>query len=292
MHTHVCQIWIGIGCKLYRVYVRDRGIAHGARLGAGSDSGQRNIHKAHDMQTYDLDDGYGGAAKLGLIVLSTDETLENEARQVLAGRAVSLVHARIRAEADVTPEALKMMEKRLPEAAQLLPQGLKAVGYACTSASTVIGPERVAELVQDSHPEAAVSDPISAVMAGLHALKAKRIAFVSPYVKEVTAPMRALLSANGFEAVSEFSFAEREDRKVARISEQSTLEAIENVSKISECDAVFASCTNLRTFGILEEAEQRAGCPVISSNQALLWHLLKLAGLKSEGWGPGALFKQ
>jgi maleate isomerase len=102
----------------------------------------------------------------------------------------------------VTPEALKMMEKRLPEVAQLLPQGLKAVGYACTSASTVIGPARVAELVQDSHPEAAVSDPISAVMAGLHALKAKRIAFVSPYVKEVTAPMRALLSANGFEAVS------------------------------------------------------------------------------------------
>ena len=66
------------------------------------------------MQTYDLDDGYGGAAKLGLIVLSTDETLENEARQVLAGRAVSLVHARIRAEADVTPEASENDGKKAP----------------------------------------------------------------------------------------------------------------------------------------------------------------------------------
>jgi maleate isomerase len=243
------------------------------------------------MQQFDLDQGYGGAAKLGLIVLSSDETLENEARHVLAGRDVSLVHARIKAEADVTPEALKMMEKRLPEVAQLLPEGLKAVGYACTSASTVIGPQRVAELVRQSHPDAAVSDPITAVMAGLHALKAKRIGFVSPYVKDVTAPMRALLAQNGFEAVSEVSFEESEDKKVARISEKSTLEAIESAAKISDCDAVFASCTNLRSFGILEEAERRAGCPVISSNQALLWHLLKLAGLHAGGWGPGALNK-
>ncbi|MCW1956370.1 aspartate/glutamate racemase family protein [uncultured Lentibacter sp.] len=241
------------------------------------------------MQAYDLDQGYGGAAKLGLIVLSTDETLENEARQVLAGRAVSLVHARIKAEADVTPDALKMMEKRLPEVARLLPEGLKAVGYACTSASTVIGPQRVAELVRQSHPEAAVSDPITAVMAGLGALKAKRIGFVSPYVKEVTAPMRRLLAQNGFEAVSEVSFEQSEDRKVARISERSTLEAIETAAKMAECDAVFASCTNLRSFGILDEAERRAGCPVISSNQALLWHLLKLAGLSCEGGGPGKL---
>lgn len=243
------------------------------------------------MQNYDLDQGFGGTAKLGLIVLSTDETLENEARQVLSGHSVSLLHARIRAEADVTPEALKMMEARLPEAAALLPEGMRAVGYACTSASTVIGPARVAELVRMQHPEAAVSDPISAVISGLKALKARRIAFVSPYVKEVTAPMRALLEANGFEAVSELSFDQGEDKKVARIAEANTLQAIEEAAKSGQVDAVFASCTNLRTFGILEEAEARAGCPVISSNQALLWHMLKLADVEAKGWGPGQLFK-
>jgi len=101
--------------------------------------------------------------------------------------------------------------------------------------------------------------------------------------------MRRLLAQNGFEAVSEVSFEQSEDRKVARISERSTLEAIETAAKMAECDAVFASCTNLRSFGILDEAERRAGCPVISSNQALLWHLLKLAGLSCEGGGPGKL---
>ncbi|MCV2891507.1 Asp/Glu racemase [Lentibacter sp. XHP0401] len=243
------------------------------------------------MQDYELDQGYGGAAKLGLIVLSTDETLENEARQVLAGQDVSLVHTRIRAEADVTPERLKMMETRLPEAAALLPEGLTAVGYACTSASTVIGPARVTELVRMSHPEAAVSDPISAVMSGLKALKAKRIGFVSPYVKELTAPMRVFLGAAGFETVSELSFDLSEDRMVARIDEKSALQAIEKASESSDVDAIFVSCTNLRTFGILEEAERRIGRPVISSNQALMWHMLRLAGVEAKGWGPGQLFK-
>ncbi|WP_439109346.1 maleate cis-trans isomerase family protein [Lentibacter sp.] len=243
------------------------------------------------MPNYVLDQGFGGAAKLGLIVLSTDETLESEARQVLAGRDVSLVHARIAAEADVTPKTLKMMEERLPDVAALLPEGLAAVGYACTSASTVIGPARVAELVGRSHPRAAVTDPISAVMAALKALKAKKIGFVSPYVKEVTAPMRELLGEAGFETVSELSFNVAEDKKVARIAEISTLEAIESIAKSNACDAIFASCTNLRTFGILAEAERRAGCPVISSNQALIWHLLKLAQVDASGWGPGALFE-
>lgn len=243
------------------------------------------------MPNYVLDQGFGGSAKLGLIVLSTDETLENEARRVLAGRDVSLVHARIAAETDVTPKALKLMEDRLPAVAELLPEGLAAVGYACTSASTVIGPARVAELVGQNHPNVAVTDPISAVIMALNALKAKKIAFVSPYVKDVTEPMRELLGAAGFETVSELSFNLSEDRKVARIAEANTLDAIENVAKSGGCDAVFASCTNLRTFGILQEAERRAGCPVISSNQALIWHLLKLAKLEAKGWGPGALFR-
>lgn len=239
---------------------------------------------------YETDDGFGGLRKLGLIVLTTDETLENEARAVLAGRDVSLVHARIRAEAEVSVSDLARMEARLPEAAALLPSGMRAVGYACTSASTVIGPERVADLVRGAHPDAAVTDPITAVMAGLKALNANKIAFVSPYVSEVTAPMRSLLAAHGFETASEVSFGEAEDRVVARIAERSTLEAIREAVQKTPCDAVFVSCTNLRSFSILEQAEAELGVPVVSSNQALIWHLLRCGGIDAKGWGPGRLF--
>ncbi|MBU2980830.1 aspartate/glutamate racemase family protein [Lentibacter algarum] len=230
------------------------------------------------------------ATKLGLIVLSTDETLENEARQVLAGRDVRLVHTRIMAEPEVTPAALEKMKNRLPAATELLPIGLDAIGYACTSAATVIGPGRVAELVQKRHVGAQVSNPITAVMAALSALNARKIALVTPYVKEVNAPMKALLRDNHFSIVSEGAFEQSDDKTVAQISETSTLKAIVEVAN-SECDAVFVSCTNLRSFGIIEQAERAVGRPVVSSNQALLWHMLRLSKVQSTGWGPGQLFK-
>ncbi|MDR9483933.1 MAG: Asp/Glu racemase [Sediminimonas sp.] len=241
-------------------------------------------------QAFETDGGFGTLARLGLIVLSTDESLENEARLVLGDRAVSMMHTRIPAEEDVTPDALRMMENRLPEAARLLPQGQDAIGYGCTSASTVIGPERVAELVRGHHPGAQVSNPISAVIAALRALEVGRIAYVSPYVPSVTAPMRVYLETQGITTVIEDSFAEGDDRTVAHIAEKSSKIMVLDAIAKAKVEAVFVSCTNLRTFGIIDEVERETGLPVVSSNQALLWHMLRLAGVDARGWGPGRLF--
>ena len=243
------------------------------------------------MMDYQLDEGTGGGNRLGLIVLSTDETLEYEARQVVAGQAANLMHARIPSKASVTPEDLETMANDMTATAALLPDDLRAVAYACTSGATVIGPDRVAALVGQSHPGVPVTNPMSAVIAALHHLGAKRIAMVTPYLASVTAPMRAYLAEHGIETVSEQSFGEQEDRKVARIAEASTrAAALRAVADAPDADAVFMSCTNLRTFGILESLEEELNRPVVSSNSALIWHLLHIAGMQAPGWGPGRLY--
>jgi maleate isomerase len=241
---------------------------------------------------YDLDQGAGAGLRLGLIVLSTDETLEFEARQVIAGRDVNLLHARIPAQAHVTPEDLATMAGEMTGTAARLPHGLNAAAYACTSGATIIGPERVEALVQEAHPGVPVTNPMSATIAALNALGARRIALVTPYVASVTAPMRAHLARHGLETVSEVSFGQHEDRTVARITEESTLTAMRAAVEAAggAADAVFASCTNLRSFGIIERAEAEFGLPVISSNSALIWHLLTCAGEPALGWGPGRLY--
>ena len=96
---------------------------------------------------YDLDGGAGSGLRLGMIVLSTDETVEYEARMALAGRDVNLLHARIPAQADVTPEDLARMAPEMTRTAALLPRGLQAVAYACTSGATIIGSDEVARLI-------------------------------------------------------------------------------------------------------------------------------------------------
>jgi maleate isomerase len=241
---------------------------------------------------YELDQGFAAENALGLIVLKTDETMEVELRDVFAAANIACYHTRIPSHALVTPKTLAQMEKDLPETAGMLPPGVRfgAIGYGCTSGATVIGPDNVAAAVGQHHPDAKVTDPISAVMAGLRALNARKIGLLTPYVPDVTAEMQALLESEGFEITALGAFGQSEDRLIARISEASTLAAIQEIGA-SDCDAVFASCTNLRSFGILEQAEQRIGKPVVSSNLALGWHMLKLAGVETRGCGPGRLFQ-
>ena len=62
------------------------------------------------------------------------------------------------------------------------------------------------------------------------------------------------------------------------------------LAALQGCDGVFVSCTNLRCAGIISEAEVALGKPVFSSNQTLLWHMLELAGVASDGIASDRLF--
>lgn len=239
---------------------------------------------------YDLDLGAGQGTRLGLIVLATDETLEWEVRGTLARHDLNLLHARIPARADVTPEDLRSMAPEMTRTAALLPRDLSVVGYGCTSASAIIGAAEVSRLIQEAHPGTPVTNPLGGVVAALRALGATRVAMVTPYVAEVSAPMRRALADHGIDVVAAVSFDQHEDWTVARIAEASTQAAMLEVGRAPGVQAIFTSCTNLRTFNVIEPVEAVLGLPVVSSNQALLWDMLRLAGVAARGWGPGRLF--
>ena len=58
-----------------------------------------------------------------------------------------------------------------------------------------------------------------------------------------------------------------------------------------EADAIFLSCGGIRSLEVVEEIEQAAGKPVITSNQAQFWSCLRRAGIKDELSGFGQIFK-
>ncbi len=241
---------------------------------------------------FEVDPACDARVSLGLIILQPDETLENELRFVFPDPSVALYHSRIPSQPSVTKETLLMMEKDLPTAAGLLPKNVSfgAIAYACTSGATMIGQHVIRSKIQEHHPNVPVTDPITGAIAGFKALGVKKLGFLTPYVPEVSSSMRQLLEDNDLQ-VSEFgSFEQEQENVVARISESSTLDAIVQVGAASDCEAVFVSCTNLRTFGVLAEAEEILGKPVISSNLAIVWHLMRLAGIEGRISAPGQLF--
>ena len=239
---------------------------------------------------FSTDGGFGTRATIGLIVLESDQTLEMEARAI-AVDGVSWYHARIENEMEVTPTTLTDMQARLPVAAGLLPRdfGFDAIGYGCTSAATLIGEAGVTEGIRTAHPGMACTNPISAAVDAFAALDARRVAVITPYTAEVTAPIVEHFATSGLEVTAVGSFLESSDLVVARITEQSIAEAVRSMTASSECDAVFVSCTSLRTFGIIDSLEAELGVPVVSSNLALLWRLLRLAGITDQLAGYGAL---
>ncbi|MGB0507067.1 MAG: maleate cis-trans isomerase family protein, partial [Pikeienuella sp.] len=191
-----------------------------------------------------------------------------------------------------TPETLAKMEANLPASLAMLPSQpqFDVIGYGCTSGAVVIGPERICEIIETERPGAKATNPISAVMDACRALDATRIGLVTPYSLEVSQRMMDVLKANGFEIAAFGSFEEEKDSVVARMAESTTLQAVLDIGSASEVEVVFASCTNLRAFGIIEEAEAKLGKPVISSNLALSWRMLRLAGV-TDASGPGRLFQ-
>lgn len=243
--------------------------------------------------SFDLGPPIGHRANFGLIVLRTDETIEQEARRVLQGEGVAHYISRIPCQTDITMEGLALMEAELPHAAGLLPatHPYDVIGYACTSGATRIGPDRVAEGVRAGIRAHAVTDPLTATIAACRALGISRLGFVTPYLPEVSDAMRAALTRAGLTIAGFGSMEESSDERVARIEAHSLREAILQVAALEPCDAVFLACTNLRALSIIAETEAELGKPVLTSNQALLWHMMVLAGLPTELLPFGALMQ-
>ncbi|MBL4807496.1 MAG: Asp/Glu racemase, partial [Rhodobacteraceae bacterium] len=124
------------------------------------------------------------------------------------------------------------------------------------------------------------------------ALGARRLGFITPYLPEVSAQMRLVLEQAGFEIVAFGSFEESDDRMVARITEGTIIAAAEYVAKQAPCDAIVISCTNLRCLRIIPQIEVSTGIPVISSNQALGWYMLRLSGVDRQLPDIGKLFSR
>lgn len=240
---------------------------------------------------YETDDGAARRAALGLIVLQVDEVVEADFRSLLDLTGVRLLHSRIPSGADLTAETIPRMKAALTAAAALLPAAaeLDAIGYACTSGAAMLGEAAVEGLIAAAHPGVRVTTPLAAVKAACRSLGIGRLGLVSPYVAAVSDSLRAALEESGIAVTAAGSFEQQEERLVARITPLSVHNALIEIGARDECDAVFASCTNLRAVEAIADAEQELGKPVFASNQVLAWHLLRLAGLQDQLPGAGAL---
>jgi maleate isomerase len=249
-------------------------------------------HDAYTKLDFALDAGIARRAAIGLVVLATDHTIEHEWRQLLRQPGVAFYESRLENSPDITPARLVEIEARIAPAVSLLLPGepLHVAAFGCTSASMVIGEERVFARIREARPDIACTTPITAAVAALKALQTPRIALLTPYIRSINDFMRDYIEARGIAVTRIASFEHADDNEVARIDAHSLCMAIEQLARHADVDAVFVSCTSLRVASLVPQLEAASGKPVISSNFAMAWHALRLAGVYDSEPQLGRLF--
>ncbi len=241
---------------------------------------------------FDTGPGIGARARIGLVVLASDYTIEHEFRRVFTMPGVDFYGARIRNSPQITPETLAAMGPLLTDTVDLILPGaeLDVVAFGCTSASMVLGEQAVAERIHAARPRARATNPITAAFAAFEALGARRIAVLTPYRADVNAIVRDYITAKGYQVPVFGSFNEQDDAVVASIDGDSLRRAVRTIVAGRDVDAVFVSCTSVRLLDTVCEIEAETGLPVTSSNHALAWHCLRLAGVTARRPELGRLF--
>ena len=228
---------------------------------------------------FDLSSDENSPSPMGLVVLQVDETIEGEFREAFGTSKNQIFVTRIPSGLEVTAESLISMERHIKASAKLLPQSreFSVIGYGCTSASAIIGSEKISELIKSGCHAKKVTNPLFAATEYAKHIRVSKLALLSPYIEEVNTPLRKAFGNNGLSTEVFGTFGEGKEEKVARISESSTIEAAITLGQNESVEAVFISCTNLRTFNCLGKIANEINKPVFSSNQSLAWHMKKLS---------------
>lgn len=215
--------------------------------------------------------------RLGVIIPSSNTTVEPEFCTTLHGSRISLHFARIHLN-NVTVKDLQNMAKETEVAANLLADAeVDLIAFACTSGSLINGlgyDKAIAQKITKTAKCPAVTTS-SAVVEALNTLQTQKIALATPYIEEVVKKEVEFLNKTGFEVVGSQSLGIKENLKIGKLSVENA-RSLAGKANSSLAQAVFISCTNFRTFEAITVLETQLNKPVVSSNTATLWASIKM----------------
>jgi maleate isomerase len=167
------------------------------------------------------------------------------------------------------------MGAQVPAAAKLLAHAkVGVICYGCTAGGFLKGPGYDRQIVKDIEAATGIAGATTAaaVVDALRALGATRVSVASPYEPWLNEKLRAYLKECGFEVLAIKGFGTQA---------HATCTPEQNATLVAEVDrpeaqAIFISCSNFRTLEIIEPLEETLGKPVVTSNSASVWKMLRL----------------
>lgn len=249
-----------------------------------------------EILPYDVLTPQEQVAQMGLIVLSSDLTIEDEFRYFFSGishQDLSLWHNRIPMDDKVSANSLAAMEQHFAQVLKNFPPHhiYDVIGYGCTSAALILGDDKIRDIVISHSQAKHVTTPMAAAKNALAHLKAKKLIYLAPYISDISHRMCETLDAAGHHVIKRATYAEERDSVVGMITPASIASSLEKLlQEADDADAVFVSCTSLKCASIIPTLEQAYKLPILSSNAVLAWDMANLAQHPIKDPSKGILF--
>jgi maleate isomerase len=146
-------------------------------------------------------------------------------------------------------------------------------------------------VLERERASAPVVSSAGALVDALHALGARRIGLVAPYLEELTRLVVTYLEDAGVEVADAISLEVPDNRAVAALDPRGLDDHWQRLD-LRGCDAlVLSACVQLRSLEVLEEVERRSGLPTVSAATATTWAILRALDLEPVAPGAGALLR-
>lgn len=240
--------------------------------------------------------------RIGQIVPSSNITMETEipamfrAREEIEPERFSFHSSRMRM-TEVTQEQLEAMDDDSARCAvELADARVDVMGYACLVAIMARGEgyhcvsqEKLEKQAAEVGAPTPVITSAGALVEGLAALSARRIALIAPYTKPLTQKVVDYIEHTGVGVVDHLALEISGNLEVGERDPMALVDLVDEIDH-SQADAVVLSaCVQMPSLEAIQVVEDQLGKPVLSAAVATVYRMLKVLDLKAVVPNAGAL---
>ena len=232
---------------------------------------------------------HGWRARIGMLLPSVNAAAEPQA-DAMAPDGVSFHTTRLRLKGSSEADIMGMVEN-LEDAASLVADAkVDLIVFHCTAAS-MHRPGFDDEIIEriETATDIPATSTSKAVLDALRRLDARRIALTTPYVQETNDREVAFLESHQITVLSETGMGIGGDGlRMIGVQPGEWYRRVK-AQEDAAADAYFISCTAIRAAEVIEPLEHDLDRPVVTSNQAMVWHSLEKLGIGDRVPGYGRL---
>tara|TARA_B100000676_G_scaffold311828_1_gene383281 strand:+ start:1615 stop:2334 length:720 start_codon:yes stop_codon:yes gene_type:complete len=234
---------------------------------------------------------YGDRARIGMLLPSVNRAAEPQITEMLP-TGVSLHTTRLRLQSSEEEHINEMVADVERGAVMLADADVDLIVFHCTAAS-MFAPgfdDSIIDRIETATGKPATSTSKGCVEA-FETVGAKKITLTTPYIQVTNDREVAFLSSHGVEVLSETGLGITGDGGAMLAVEPDEWRQRVTAQDEQSSQAAFLSCTAIRAVEAITPIEAEIDKPVITSNQAMVWHALRKLGIGDRPAGYGRLME-